>query len=163
MMSASKQKKAAEEKRRREEQEARDREARQRGEQLMEESFLQAQQELFAMARTAELKAADALAATTTVKSASTSNLDAVFTFLNDGMKTVSKRDENMFLEQVCPFSSRFYQQSPCHFPEHASSSFPPFISPRWFVVIGELGAGCHLQSASQACRHSYDPTQEAC
>jgi hypothetical protein len=54
-----KKKRAAEEKKKREAHEKRERELRERGEMLMEESFLQAQKELVAMAKMAELKAQD--------------------------------------------------------------------------------------------------------
>ena len=83
-------KKAEEEKKRKAEQEKRDKESREKGEQLMEESFLAAQRELFAMARSAEIKASSAIKA---AKDPGAVNLDTMFKFLADGISGDKKTE----------------------------------------------------------------------
>jgi hypothetical protein len=90
-------KKAEEEKKRQQEREKREREAREKGETLMEESFLQAQKELFAMARQAEIKAAEIVKP---AKDPSTVSLDSMFTYLGQTISKASK-DEGAILALV--------------------------------------------------------------
>lgn len=110
--------KAEEEKKKRLEREKREREARERGENMMEESFLQAQRELFALARKAEMKAAEIIKPS----GSDNSGLDNMFKYLGDSIST-PKKDENSILEQV-PRTTIEIDESITHFPLRST--------PRW-------------------------------
>jgi len=88
--------KAEEERKKKQEREKREKEAKERGETLMEESFLQAQRELFALARKAELKATEMIKPSTK----DTAGLDSMFKYLGDTISKGSK-DEASVLEKI--------------------------------------------------------------
>ena len=89
--------KAELERKKREEQERREREAREKGETLMEQSFLAAQKELFAMARKAEMKASEMVKA---AKDPGQVSLDSMFQYLGQTMAK-NPKEETSVLELV--------------------------------------------------------------
>merc|ERR1740117_888417 len=85
------------EERRRVEEERRKKELQEKGEKIMEDNFIAAQKELFAMAKVAEIKASN-MNKKRADGQAGASNLDAMFTYLADDQ--VAAGDESM-MEQV--------------------------------------------------------------
>lgn len=83
--------------RRRKEEERRKKELQEKGEKIMEDNFMAAQKELFAMAKVAEIKASN-LNKKRSEGQSGASNLDAMFTYLADDQ--VAAGDESM-MEQV--------------------------------------------------------------
>lgn len=99
------------EKKKQEEKAKREKELRERGEQIMEESFLAAQKELFAMSRVAELKAQDV--AKTHNGADAAKNLDRVFNMLADDKGTVHVKAQDKVASELDAMFADPNAQSP--------------------------------------------------